>query len=337
MLFRSNLLLLIEVIPYILFATLISIVSNKYNFFESVAIIFIFKWSFSIIDSQVEKFSYLLVGKQKKIDSILEILHKNQFPQRDSYNEGCSEYISGILLQPDKYSENVVSSAKDLELSLNKDYNDDYDEYLRQWRVMEEALNLYSPQYKAQGYFPPAIGRFDGLISSEEVDSSIKLLDAKNKAFKKILENNIDDFLVNLYLATKYYPSWSTRNDFDRWNFGVELVSSVKGKVVEQEADFVVFWFKKKKFKIGSSILWGINTKDRTYEDVQAIKLYFGDDETPLMELVFKKKLEDYSVNDFILIDVIEFHENRECLELLKIANELINAHNKLALEKIKA
>lgn len=333
---RNNLLLLIRIFLYTLLASSISIFSKKYNFYEAIAIIFVFKWSFSGINWATEFFSYKLIGEHKAINYVLEILQKHEFPPRENYSDIFDDYLSGILYQPEKYSKNIVKHAGELEQELNRIYTSNYTHYLRLWKSMDEALNLYSPKYNTKGIFPPIAEKFDTAIKSNSMDSNIELLDAKNNAFKKILDNHIDGLLVNLYLATKYYPSWSKREDFHKFNFGVEKVESAKGEIAGNEVDFVVFWFKKTKFKIGSSPLYGIDTKSPDYECVEAIKLYFDEDEKPLMEFVYKKKLDDNITSDFIIIDVIEYHENHKCIELLKDANDLIEKQHKKILSDIK-
>ncbi len=154
---------------------------------------------------------------------------------------------------------------------------------------------------------------------------------AKQKAKSMLKKEGIDNLLVKLFLAVKYYPSWMTRDDFDsKWNFGVTSIHTSQDSMVighvQTDVPMVIGEFKGITFKIGGDSYY------TTYPDgecvgYEVIRFGFGENLKTVVEAKFSLADDPCLPNDYSLFDVEEFHHSVDWIDFLKSTSRAIDAH----------
>jgi hypothetical protein len=147
-------------------------------------------------------------------------------------------------------------------------------------------------------------------------------LELKEKAKTYAKEKRWDFLLVNAYLETKYFTSWSKRDDFEeQWNIGLTNISSEMrtlecGYKKNENNEFLVANFNDIKFKIGGF-------RDTTYmpdgDAYTTLSIVLLIDEKVLLSIRYSEDADDpYRASDYSIVSVEELHSNPKISKLLE-------------------
>jgi hypothetical protein len=149
-------------------------------------------------------------------------------------------------------------------------------------------------------------------------------LELKEKARTYVKEKRWDYLLVNAYLETKYFTSWSKDDEFDfeeNTNFGLTNISSEIrtlecGYKKNENNEFLVANFNDIKFKIGGF-------RDTTYmpdgDAYTTLSVVLLIDEIVVLSIRYSEEADDpYRASDYRLVSVEELHSNKNITNLLE-------------------
>ena len=153
-------------------------------------------------------------------------------------------------------------------------------------------------------------------------------LELKKKALDYVKDRRWDYLLVHAFLAIKYYPSWSTNDDFEeKHNIGLKNISSVNRTLVcaylKEETQFVKATYKDIVFEIGgfSHRSW-VPDGDVTF----ACSLLI-DEKVVLTAEYSERDMDAYFAGDYSISSVEELHVDKRVDELLVGIERLITQH----------
>jgi hypothetical protein len=148
-------------------------------------------------------------------------------------------------------------------------------------------------------------------------------LELKEKAKKFVIEKRWDYLLVNTYLETKYFYSWSKDDEFDfekETNFGLTNISS-EIRILEcgykknDNNDFLVASFNDINFKIGGFRDTSYMPDGDAYTTLSIVLLI---DEKVVLSIRYSEESDDpYRANDYRLVSVEELHSSEKITKLL--------------------
>jgi hypothetical protein len=146
-------------------------------------------------------------------------------------------------------------------------------------------------------------------------------LELKEKARKFVKEKRWDYLLVNAYLETKYFTSWSKDDEFDfeeNTNFGLTNISS-ETRTFEydnKKNEFLVANFKGINFKIGGFRDLFILPNHNAYTGLSIVLLI--DDKVVLSFIYTEHANDPFRATDYKLVSVEELHSNEKITKLLE-------------------
>jgi hypothetical protein len=147
-------------------------------------------------------------------------------------------------------------------------------------------------------------------------------LELKEKARTYVKEKRWDYLLVNAYLETKYFTSWSKRDDFEeQWNIGLTNISSetqtlVCGYKKNENNEFLVANFNDIKFEIGGFRDTAYMPDGDAYTTLSIVLLI---DEQVVLSIRYSEDADDpYRASDYNIVSVEELHSNLKISELLE-------------------
>lgn len=153
---------------------------------------------------------------------------------------------------------------------------------------------------------------------------------AKQKAESILKQDGIDNLLVKLFLAVKYYPFWVTRDDFDtKLNFGVTSIHSLPDSMSigyqQKDVPMMIGEFEGMKFKVGGDSYHSSCPDDNTR--YQIIRFGFGEDLKTVVEAEFSLADDPCIPSDYSLSGVEEFHYSEDWIDFLKSTSQAIDTH----------
>jgi hypothetical protein len=157
-------------------------------------------------------------------------------------------------------------------------------------------------------------------------------LELKEKAKKYVKEKRWDYLLVNAYLETKHFTSWSRRHDFEeKWNIGLTNISSEIrtlecGYKKNENNEFLVANLNNIKFKIGG-------LRDTTYmpdgDAYTTLSIVLLIDEKVVLSFRYSVDADDpFSARDYGIVSVEELHSAPEISELLEGIEKAVDEKN---------
>ena len=147
-------------------------------------------------------------------------------------------------------------------------------------------------------------------------------IELKEKARRYVKEKRWDYLLAIAYLETKYFTSWSKRDDFEeQWNIGLTNISSEIrtlecGYKKNENNEFLVANFNDIKFKIGGF-------RDTTYmpdgDAYTTLSIVLFIDEKVVLSIRYSEDADDpYRASDYSIVSIEELHSNPKINILLE-------------------
>jgi hypothetical protein len=142
----------------------------------------------------------------------------------------------------------------------------------------------------------------------------------KEKAKKLMIERKWDILLMDAYLTTQHFFSWSEREDFDgRWNVGITKIKGIKRSIdvsyIKEDTEFVCGEIRGIKFQLGGVTDYSSMPDGDAF--ITTNVSLFIDEKCVLAVRYTMDRDEAYSSQDYSILSVEEFHKNDSIEPLL--------------------
>ena len=136
----------------------------------------------------------------------------------------------------------------------------------------------------------------------------------REKAKRVMIEKKWDVMLMDVYLTTQHFVSWSSRDDFDEcWNVGVKNIKGIKRNIdisyIKEETEFLAGEINDIYFEIGGVINFSSLPDGDSFITTNLSLII--DDKRVLAVRYTSDRDEAYFPEDYSLLSVEEFHNNQ--------------------------